>query len=386
MAHIGSKMSESQIDDPLGVRADFPLAKKDIYFNTPYMSLIPTVVEKEGHRFVSSKAHGPISLGDMVATTDETRNRFAQMIGADVDEIGFLFATSEGENLVARALDLKRGDNIVVDELHYMTTFVLYKHLENAAGVELRIASSAGGAVPVAAFEPLVDDKTRLLSVAWVSHQNGYRHDMRRLAELAHSRNAYLYTDAIQAVGMFPIDVHAEGIDFLTCGTYKWLLAGYGVAPFYIRRELLDRVPPDRMGHLHVEKELGNHEYQIYRSAKKFEYATLAFGPLYQLCAALGYLAEVGVDRIGQHTVALAAELRKGLVERGFRVLTPQGNRSAIVTFQNEKDQTSVAKLLESERIRVSFREKGAQIRVGMALYNNRAEVQRFLEVLDRIS
>jgi selenocysteine lyase/cysteine desulfurase len=267
-----------------------------------------------------------------------------------------------------------------------MTTFVLYKHLERTAGVELRIARSEDGAVPAAAFEPLVNDRTRLLSVAWVSHQNGYRHDMRRLAELAHSNDAYLYTDAIQAVGMFPMDVHHEGIDFLTCGTYKWLLAGYGVAPFYIRRELLDLVPPDRMGHLHVEKELGNHEYQIYRSAKKYEYATLAFGPVYQLGAALGYLAEVGVDRIERHTVDLAQTLRKGLVDRGFHPLTPKDNRSAIVTFRNEAARATVAKLLESERIRVSFREKGAQIRVGMALYNNRAEVDHFLGVLEKIS
>jgi Selenocysteine lyase len=81
-------------------------------------------------------------------------------------------------------------------------------------------------------IEPLVDRRTRLVSVAWVSHQNGFRHDMRPLADLAHRVGAVFYTDAIQAVGMFPIDVKAAGVDALCCGTYKWILGSFGVAPF----------------------------------------------------------------------------------------------------------------------------------------------------------
>src|ERR1700716_1472268 len=53
------------------------------------------------------------------------------------------------------------------------------------------------------------------------------------------ANGALFYTDAIQAVRMFPIDVRAAGVDFLCSGTYKWLLGSFGVAPFFIRRELL---------------------------------------------------------------------------------------------------------------------------------------------------
>ncbi len=69
---------------------------------------------------------------------------------------------------------------------------------------------------------------------------------------------------------MFPVDVRADDVDFLCSGTYKWLLGGFGVAPFYIRRELLERVAPDRYGALHVEHELDDHRYEIYRSARKY--------------------------------------------------------------------------------------------------------------------
>ncbi|MFQ5791021.1 MAG: aminotransferase class V-fold PLP-dependent enzyme, partial [Acidobacteriota bacterium] len=275
--------------------------------------------------------------------------------------------------------------NVVIDELHYLTTFVLYKHLERTAGIELRIAPQHEGVVPFDEFEKRVDKNTRLISVAWVSHQNGFRHHLKPLAQLAHAHGAYLYADAVQAMGMFPTDLHEEGVDFLTSGTYKWLLAGYGVAPFFVRRELLDKIPPDRLGALHVEKELGDYRYRLYRTAKKYEYATLAFGPVYQLGAALDYLGRVGVERVEAHTVSLAQELRSELLGRGFGVWTPAGNRSSIVSFSHGRDPDTVRRLFEREEVVVSHREKGKQIRVGIALFNNAADVGRFLEVVDKL-
>ena len=368
-------------EDPLGVRRDFPVVGNGVYLNSAYITPVPLPVVDATRAFVESKARSPILLDDMLKKADDVRGQFARLIGATADEIGFLFATSEGENIVSASLDLKPGDNVVVDELHYTTTFVLYRHLQETRRIDLRIVKHREGAVTREDFERAVDARTRLVSVAWVSHQNGFRHDMRPLADLAHAHGALFYSDAIQALGMFPVDVRRAGVDFLTSGTYKWLLGGFGVAPFFVRRELLDRVRVDRYGALHVEKELDDHRYDIYRTAKKFDYATLPFAEVYQLGAALAYLDRVGVDRIERHTVALARELRDGLVARGFRLFTPAGNASAIVSFYVEKTGAQAREALANAGVQVSFREKGTQIRVSPALFNTRADIQRFLEV-----
>lgn len=367
--------------DPLGVRADFPAADERLYLDSAYIAPTPAPVVEAGRAFAESKGRTPIPLGDMLQKTNQVRGQFARLIGASADEIGFLFATSEGENIVARALGLTRGDNIVVDELHYNTTFVLYRHLEQTTGVELRIVKARNGAVAASDFEPFVDRRTRLVSVAWVSHQNGFRHDMKPLADLAHRHGAWLYADAVQAVGMFPIDVKASGVDAIATGTYKWLLGSYGVAPFYVRRELLDRIQPDRMGALHVERELPDHRYEIYKTARKFDYATLAFGPVYQLGAALEYLERVGVARIEAHTIGLATELAAGLRSRGIDVLTPEGNRSSIVAFRNPAEPAATRTLLDAARTQVSLRQAGAEIRVSPALFNTSEDIHRFLDI-----
>jgi selenocysteine lyase/cysteine desulfurase len=382
----GPKTDRDDPDDPLGVRRDFPVVRDGLYLNSAYITPVPNSVADAARVFAERKASKPIPLDEMLTKTDEVRRQFARLVGADVDEIGFLFATSEGENIVAAALDLKPGDNVVVDELHYNTTFVLYRHLEETRRIALRIVKHRDGRVARDDFAGAVDDRTRLVSVAWVSHQNGFRHDMRPLADLAHAHGALFYADAVQALGMFPADVRAAGVDCMTSGTYKWLLGGFGVAPFFIRRELVEKIRVDRLGALHVEKELGDHRYEIYRTAKKFEYATLPFAEVYQLGAALTYLERVGIDRIERHTVALARDLREGLAASGFRLFTPPDNNTSIVSVHLDRNQTRAREVLDGNNVQVSFREKGSLIRASPALFNTRDEIRHFLELAKRFA
>src|SRR5688572_28029803 len=234
-------------DDPLGVRPDFPILENGrTYANSAYVTPSPRAVPAAGAAFLMAKATRPITVGEMLSKANEVRGQFAKLINATPDEIGFLFATTEGENTVANTIALNPGDNVVVDDLHYDGALVVYRELEKRRGIELRIVRHRGGALTPDDFARHIDARTRLVSVSYVSSVNGLRHDVRALADMAHAHGALLHVDAIQAVGMIPVDVRADDVDFLCSGTYKWLLGGFGIAPFYIRKALLDRIPPDR--------------------------------------------------------------------------------------------------------------------------------------------
>jgi selenocysteine lyase/cysteine desulfurase len=368
------------------VRASFPVtARPGVYLDTAYIGPIPADVVRMAAAFTGAKAQAPFSLPAMQARADEVRAQFARLVNATPDEVGFVAATSEGENLVARALDLQPGDNVVIDELHYQAEFVLYKRLEETKKIQLRIAPQRGGAVTRADFEPLVDRRTRLISVALVSHQNGYRHELKSLADLAHVNGAWLYTDAIQAAGAIAIDVRAADVDALCTGTYKWLHAGFGVAPFYVRRDRLDRFALDRYGALHVARTRPGYRFDIHETAKKFEYATLAFGAVYELGASLEFLSRIGVPRIEEHVCTLAARLNTGLRARGFDVLTPEANRSPIVAFRVPGDPSVARAVFQKAEAQVSFRENGTQIRVSPALFNTEQEIDALLGVAEQL-
>ncbi len=370
--------------DPLGVRADFPIAQKRTYLNAAYTAAIPRQVVDAACSFANGKAQQPSTVGAMLKDTEKVRRQYAQLINALPEEIAFLASTSEGENIVANGITWTAGDNIVTDDLHYETGFVIYRHLEKSKGVEVRIVKNKNGGITPEDYAKLVDKKTKLLALSFVSSLNGFRHDLRALSDLAHAHGAYIYVDGIQGIGAFPFDAHASGIDFVCSGTYKWLLASYGVAPFYIRKELIETIPLDRYGWKHIEKELPNGQFELSNQAKRFEYATLPFGVIAQLGAALSYLEKVGVDKIGKHTSELGQRLRTEIDSQGKRLFTPINNDSPVVTCYLE-DPAAAATAFASATIDVTVREKEKQVRVSPALFNTQEEIGKFLEVLKKL-
>ncbi len=368
-------------DDPLGVRPDFPIVAKRTFLNSAYIAPIPRQVVAAGQAFLEEKANNSFQLGPLLRKCGEVRRQFARLIGAaKPEEIGLLYSTAEGENVVAAGLDLVAGDNVVISELHYDTEFVLYQMLQKLRGVELRIARHRNGAVEASDFEPLVDRRTRLVSVAWVSHRNGYRHDMKAIAEVAHAKGALVYADAIQGVGTFPIDVQASDVDVLCAGSYKWLLAGWGVAPLYVRTAIADRLRIDRYGEMHAGRELADHSFEIPSDATRFDYCSRAFGDVYALSAGLSYLEKVGVERIERHTIdLLARRLQEGLDRQGHRLFTPPGNRSAIVTFHTTRDAAQVRAAFQAANIEVTVR--NGTVRIAPALFNTVGDIDHCLDV-----
>ena len=376
-------MAATPAEDPLGVRADFPVTRNQTFLNTAWIGPMPTVVRDAAVEYADEKLLWADSRRRL-ENKEMARASFAELFGAKPEEVALLYSTSDGENVVTHGLDLQAGDNVVVDELHFTTTFVLYRQLEKERGIELRIVPQKEGRARIEDFEARIDQRTRLVSLAWVSNRNGYRHDLRALAELAHAKGALLYTDAVQALGHCPTNLTEQGVDFLTSGAFKWLFANFGVAPLFIREEHLDRIRPDRYGHSQVAETLPEYRFRLRTTAQKYEYASLAYSAVAQLAAALGYLNKVGLSRIEEHTVALARELREGLARLGLEIWTPKGNPSPIMSFVHGQDPEHLKRLLKEEAIVVTFREKNASmIRVSLSMFNNPADIQRLLKLLE---
>jgi len=365
--------------DPLGARDDFPVVADRIYLNSAFIAPVHRSVVAASRAYIEEKSTGSMQLGALSATADAVRAQFARLVNATPDEIGLLFSTGDGENVIANGVGLKAGDNVVVDDLHYSTEFVLYRALEASRGIELRIVKNREGVVTASDFEPHIDKRTRIVSVAWVSNQNGFRHDMRPIADLAHANGALFYADAVQAAGMINLDVRAAGVDAMCSGSYKWLMSEFGVAPFFVSRDVIDRVQSDRIGEFSVARAEPDHHYQLLKTARKFEGTSRSFGAVAQLNASLSYLDTIGVARIEEHTVGLAQLLYKGLVKQGYKMFTPPENRSSIVTFNFSQPADDFRAAFRAANIDVTLR--GGQVRVAPALFNNADEIEHCLDV-----
>jgi cysteine desulfurase/selenocysteine lyase len=382
-SRLTAQTGADQHRDPLGVRDDFPIISSHVFLNSAYIAPTPRAAVAANHAYIDGKSSRPMQLSALMATNDAVRAQFARIVKATPDEIGLLYSTGEGENVIANGIGLKPGDNVVIDDLHYSTEFVLYRALEASRGIELRIVKNRDGAVTAGDFEPHIDKRTRIVSVAWVSHLNGFRHDMRPIADLAHAHGALFYADAVQAVGMIDLDVRASGVDALCCGSYKWLMAEFGVAPFFVSRDVIDRIQSDRTGEFSVAHAEPDYRYQLLKNVRKFEATSPAFGSVSQLQASLSYLEKVGIARIEEHTVGLAQQLHQGLLKQGHRVFTPPGNRSSIVTFHCGGPAPDVRARFQAANVEVTVR--AGQVRVAPALFNNADEIEKCLDVTKRL-
>ena len=101
--------------------------------------------------------------------------------------------------------------------------------------------------------------------------------------------------------------------------------------------------------------------------------------------AALGYLEKIGLERIEKHTIGLAAELREGIQKLGCDVFTPPSNASPIVSFHHGLEVEKLRDALKKESIAVTLREGGHLMRGGVAMFNNRSDIDRLLGLLSKM-
>jgi cysteine desulfurase/selenocysteine lyase len=308
----------------------------------------------------------------------------AEFLGAEPDEIALTKNTPEGLNIVAAGLGWRPGDSVVTTDLEFPANIYPWLNLRER-GVEVRIVRSEGGRVPAERLLEALDGSTRVLAISYVQFSTGFRSDLATLAEYCRPRGIYVVTDAIQAVGALPVDVHGLGVDFLACASHKWLLGPFGMGWFYCRKELLEQLRPTEVGQASVIQRESWLDYRLefHPTAARFECGVVNFEGVHGLQASLDLLDEAGRQPIYDRIVALNDYLIEGLDARGYEVVSSRVRceRSGIVSFRSQRhDSAALHKRLHEAEVIVSLRE--GLVRVSPHFYNDTDDVDRLLAAL----
>lgn len=371
-------------------KQDFAIADGYTYINGAYTHPMPIVAADAYRAAVQRRG----SLGfPSAAPLPDARGAFARLINAKPTEIAWVQNTSSGENLVVEALGLDRpfDGNIVTDDLHFEGALIHLMELRRR-GADIRIARSRNGAVDLEDLERLVDRKTKLVEVSFVSMYNGFQHDLKRVCDLAHAHGAYVYADLIQGVGAVPLDVRATGLDFGATATYKWMMGDFGLAFFYVREDLIERV----LGRphwsynsaadaaIHLSPLDPQHPVPVTYTpgtdaASHVQLGTTALSVAAALAVSVPYIEQLGVANIQAHRQPMLRKLQTELPRLGWIPQTPMESTSPIVTFA-VKDTREVTRKLEAAR--VSVRVADYWVRIAPSVYNDMADVDRLLAAL----
>ena len=376
------------------IRAAFPRLTQETYLNAAGMMPLGAFSKAGLERYIAYQELG--SEGERGAYAQEvflqSRAMFASLIGAREEEIGLVHCTKAGEQLLWNSLGgLRDGKNIVTNDLHFSGSLHQYTGMQKA-GVDVRVVRARDWKVRLEDMEAAIDERTALVAVSLVSNINGHLEDVATLSEMAHRHGALLYADIIQAAGIVPVDVEAMGIDVAACSCYKWLYGVHGTGFVYVRKSVQEGPLADRYFPGHVR-----HNYEPWVDLPDPEDDALGYMPpadarRYQpghvsylgYCAAyegMKFIQEYGMEKALAHSRALNQRLRDALNPDVYPCISDRLDQSPIATFM-VPDPEEAKKRLAEEKIVVSF--SGNRMRVSPAVYNNEADIDRLVGVLQR--
>jgi selenocysteine lyase/cysteine desulfurase len=369
-----------------GFRTEFPATKELLYLNSaaisPMSTRVRAAIDEVNDLFVRK---GILAEEEVCARVAAIRESAARLIGAYPGEIAFTRNTTHGVLLAANGIRWKAGDNVVMPSIEFPANVYPWMGLFEK-GVELRMVEPDDGVVTAEMLIDVCDRKTRAVTASLVQFSTGHRIDCEELGRYCRNRGIFLNIDAIQALGALKIDVKRCGIDFLSCGGHKFMLATPGIGIFYCRAELIDTIDVAYPGWTGVvnSRDFLNYDLTWRGDAARFEEGSSNFQGIYGLGASIDRFLEIGPEITEERILFLTGLLAEGLEKRGYTVTSPfgEGERSGIICFTHPRMKSAdIHGRLAARSVACSLRE-GA-VRLSPHIYNVEEDIERFFEKLE---
>lgn len=372
------------------LRRLMPVTAKWAYFDNAAVAPLPDPARQAIHQWAAEAVEeGDTIWEKWVQRIEKTRATAARLINASSDDIALISNTTAGVTIVAEGLDWSPGDNIVTLANEFPTNQYPWINLASRGVETRRVPVADGVTVDLDRIDEAIDEHTRLLTISWVGYATGWRVDLDAVSELARRRGILLFVDAIQGLGVFPLDVQRTPIDFLSADGHKWMLGPEGAGIFYVRRDHLDRLRAIGVGWNSViqRSDYSRIEFQLRPTAARYEGGSHNMAGFIGLGASLQLLESCG---LGPHQSAVAdrvLELTRFACDRltlaGARIASSRapGRASGIVSFEFPgRDPQELRKKCLSRQVALGCR--AGRLRISPHAYANEEDVERLVAAL----
>jgi len=370
-------------------RDEFPHLDRLIYLNHAAVAPWPRSVAVAVSEFAEQNAlYGAQHYPRWLGTEITLRQRLAQLINApSPDDIALLKNTSEALSVVAYGIDWQPGDNIVTSDQEFPSNRIVWESLKQF-GVELREVDLNSAATPEAALIQQVDANTRLLTISSIQYASGLKMALAPLGRHCRANGIYFCVDAIQSLGAIPFDAQAIEADFVMADGHKWMLAPEGLALFYCRAGLRDRLKLHQYG-WHMVEALGDYDSKAWcvaKNARRFECGSPNMVAIHALNAAMGLILGVEVETIEKQLLQRSEHLMQIINDHPrLTLLTPMepGRYGGIVTFHVEGvEQQKLYQQLMADGVICA--QRGGGVRFSPHFYTPLTQLEQAFEKVGR--
>lgn len=369
------------------IAEEFPQEPGLLYFNHAGVGVWPARTARAVREFADENARcGARHYPRWARREQALREDLARFVNApSADDIALVGSTSAALSIVAAGLDWRWGDNVVGAAEEFPSNRIPWQ-AQRKWGVTWRGVQVSGVTDPEDALLGACDRQTRVLAVSSVQFGTGLRLDLARLGEGCRQRNILFCVDAIQSLGVLPLDVQGMGIDFTMADAHKWLLGPEGIAVFYCRADLRPQLELRQFG-WHMVQQVGDYDTQEWRpagSARRFECGSPNMAGIHALAASLSLLMELGSGEIAARVLENSSYLVEKITALpGAQLLSPalEARRAGIVTFRLPgQDNEKLRQRLGHAGVVCAHRAGG--IRFSPHFYNSPAQIDNALDIL----
>lgn len=362
------------------IRNQFPVTKNWIYLNHAAVSPLSMHIKEAVLSFLNEALEqGYTAAPKWHALIERARENSAALIGSDKTEIAFAPSTSAGLSYVAKGLKWQPGDNLLIPDCEFPSNVYPWLNLESQ-GVQVRRFPTQNGKFNLETLNQFADKKTRLLSLSSVQYGSGWHAPLPSIGEWCRKNQILFCVDAIQSLGVLPMNVKNFQIDFLASDAHKWLTGPEGIALFFCSKRIQDQVHPPMIGWKSVEHALDfDHiDFKLKKGAQKFEAGSDNVLGIHALNAAIELLLEVGIESIEKKVFELNDLLMQGIEKHwpGAEIISSlqPGERSGITAVKLTKSPEILLEAFLKEKIYLAAR-KG-WLRISPHFYNTAEEIE----------
>lgn len=260
---------------------------------------------------------------------DKLAQEVSRLLSCSEEEIVYIKNTTEGIFLASEALPLSPGDEVLVWANEYPATLLAWQK-KRRDGITV---SMVGGdnATLVDSLVAAISPQTKVITVAWAQHYDGFLPDLKRLGGICRERGIYLVVDGVQGVGVRAIDLTQTPVDILVCGGQKYMGAIVGIGFMYIRKEIIKDLKHIKVGIRSVET-FDQESYTIRDTARRFEDGTINLLGIVALHAAVSHINATGIQHIQEKNLVLLEQYKSILKKNNIPFIDHicQGNIIAL--------------------------------------------------------
>ena len=364
-------------------RAEFPVADELIYLNHAAVGPLCRPAADAMKALADDACRfGSLHYDKWMESYSGLREATARLIHASAAEIAIVKNTSEGIATVALGIDWKSGDRVIAFREEFPANYYPWLRLEKR-GIEITWLSIYDPLEKIAAAIP----GARLLAISYVNYLSGYRVDLDSIGGLCHRHGCFFFVDAIQGMGVLPIDVEASHIDALAADGHKWMVGPEGNGVLYVRRRWLDAIELVEFGWTNAAKyaDYSSRDMTLRPDAGRYECGTLNTVGCYGQRAAIEFLLEVGIENIAPAVLSLADQMEQGVRAKGYEVMVERTGEtgSGILSFRHPSiDCRTLVSDLRHNKITAAPRQ--GWVRVSPHFYVGPEDIEQALRVLPR--